>query len=149
VDEYLDRVYSRAGSQPIALYVGYYESQRTGDTMHSPKNCLPGGGWEPLRTRRVTVPVSERAQVPVNEYLVAKGLDRQLVIYWYQSRGRAVASEYWGKVWLVADAITRNRTDGALVRVATPVGADEEKARADAMEFVQAFYPQLARFVPN
>ena len=149
VDEYVNRIYTDRGGQPLGLYLGYYGSQRTGDTIHSPKNCLPGAGWEPVRSGRLAIGVPGGPVILVNEYLVEKGLDRQLVLYWYQARGRVEANEYRAKVWLVVDAITRNRTDGALVRVVTPTRDGEAKARARAMQFVQAVYPLLNKFVPD
>ncbi len=149
VDDYLNRIYVDSGGNPVALYVGYYNSQRTGDTIHSPKNCLPGSGWEPVRSGRLKIEVPNGPPILVNEYVVEKGLERDLVLYWYQGRGRVVASEYWGKVWQVVDAITRNRTDGALVRVWTPTQDGDRKARARAVEFVQTLYPRLSQLLPN
>lgn len=149
VDEHVSRVYDDGTLSPVMLYVGYYRSQRTGDTIHSPKNCLPGSGWEPAQSRRISVPMADGSSIVVNEYLVEKGLDRQLVLYWYQARGRVIASEYSGKVWMVFDAITRNRTDGALVRVSTPVRNGNEQAHARATEFVRMLYPRLGEFIPN
>jgi len=148
VDDYLNRVYANRSGVPVAFYVGYYESQRTGDWVHSPKNCLPGAGWEPVSAGRLTIDVPGHPIV-VNQYLVKKGLDQELVLYWYQARGRVIASEYWGKVWLVADAITRNRTDVALVRIWTPTVDGEERARNRAVEFAQAAYPRLNQFLPD
>lgn len=148
-DNYLSRIYRTAGGNAISLYVGFYESQRTGDTIHSPKNCLPGAGWEPIRSARVAVQLAPGQIAPVNEYLVGKGRHRQLVMYWYQSRGRVVASEYSAKVWLVYDAMIRNRTDGALVRLVTPITATEADARAILGDFAREFYPVLQEFVPR
>lgn len=148
VDDYLDRVYANRSGDSVAFYVGYYESQQTGDWVHSPKNCLPGTGWEAVRAARLTLDVPGHSIV-VNQYLVEKGLDQELVLYWYQARGRVIASEYWGKVWLVADAITRNRTDVALVRISTPTVDSEERARKRAVEFAQAAYPRLNQFLPD
>jgi EpsI family protein len=148
VDDYLNRVYANRSGDRIAFYVGYYESQQTGDWVHSPKNCLPGTGWEPVSAARLTIDVPGHPIV-VNQYLVKKGLDEELVLYWYQARGRVIASEYWGKVWLVADAITRNRTDVALVRISTPTVDGEEGARNLAVEFAQAAYPRLNQFLPD
>ncbi len=149
VDDYLNRVYVDGSGNSLGLYVGYYSSQRTGDTIHSPKNCLPGSGWEPVRSGRLTIEVPDRPPIVVNEYLVEKGLERDLVLYWYQGRGRVVASEYWGKVWTVVDAITRNRTDGALVRLFIPTRDGDAKARSRAVEFVQTLYPRLSAYIPN
>ncbi len=149
VDDYLSRVYTDESGLPVSVYIGYYASQRTGDTIHSPKNCLPGSGWEPVRSRHLTVDVSVGSRIVINEYVVEKGLDRQLVLYWYQGRGRVVASEYWGKVWMVVDAITRNRTDGALVRLVTPTRDREGEAEARAVKLAQTLYPRLNEFIPN
>jgi EpsI family protein len=159
VDEYLNRVYVSAQGRPIGLYIGYYGSQRQGDTMHSPQNCLPGAGWTPVRFDRIQIPVgagsSGSASAPaegailVNRYLIEKGLDRQVVIYWYQSHGRTIASEYWGKIYLVLDAIRTNRTDGALVRIVAPIVTSEEDAAHDAIEFARVLYPLLGRYLPS
>lgn len=153
VDEYINRVYLDAKRRPIGLYVGYYGSQRQGDTMHSPLNCLPGAGWSPLSFTRMHIPVnpagSASSSIQVNRYVIEKGLDRQLVLYWYQSHGRVVASEYWGKVYMVLDAIRTNRTDGAMVRIIAPITTSEEDAERQAVEFAQALYPQLGRYLPS
>jgi EpsI family protein len=155
VDEYVNRFYHRSGGQPVAVYVGYYESQRQGDTMHSPLNCLPGAGWIPVGQGRATLQVNDGSgarSIEVNDFLIEKGLDRQVVLYWYQGHGRVVASEYWGKVYTVVDALQLNRTDGSIVRIVAPVignGADaEQRARSEAVQFVQEIFPHLSRFLP-
>jgi EpsI family protein len=148
--DYANRLYLSSKEMPVQLYIGYYASQRTGDTIHSPKNCLPGSGWDPIRAGYATIPVADGRQVKVNEYVIAQGLDKQLVFYWYQGRGRVVASEYWGKFWMIHDAITRNRTDGALVRLITPIGPDgEADAHARLEKFAKILYPSLGEFIPN
>ena len=149
VNDYLNRVYVDLQGQQVDLYVGYYQSQRTGDTIHSPKNCLPGSGWEPVRAGHLTIPINGMSAIVVNEYLIEKGLTRYLVLYWYQGHGRVIASEYSGKVWLVIDALTRNRTDEALVRVITPTKDGEDEARARVTQFVQGLYPRLSNFIPD
>jgi EpsI family protein len=149
VSDYVNRAYTGGGGQRVDLYVGYYQSQRTGDTIHSPKNCLPGAGWEAVRAGRLTIPMTGMPAIVVNEYLVEKGLTQYLVLYWYQAHGRVIASEYSGKVWLVIDAITRNRTDEALVRVITPTRDGEDQARTRAAQFVQGLYPRLSSFIPD
>ena len=149
VSDYANRSYVGGGGQPVDLYVGYYQSQRTGETIHSPKNCLPGAGWEPVRAGRLTIPVAAGPAIRVNEYLVEKGPAQYLVLYWYQAHGRVIASEYSGKAWLVFDAITRNRTDAALVRVLTSTRNGEDEARARVVQFVQALYPRLNTFIPD
>jgi len=149
VSDYVNRAYMDAEKQRVDLYVGYYQSQRTGETIHSPKNCLPGSGWEPVRAGRLTIPMAAAPAIVVNEYLVEKGAAQYLVLYWYQAHGRVIASEYSGKAWLVFDAITRNRTDEALVRVLTSTRTGEGQARAHAVQFVRALYPRLNSFIPD
>ncbi len=123
VDDYLTRAYFTPQGAGVGVYVGYWQSQRQGDTIHSPQNCLPGAGWEPVAQGLLTMADPRgpsNPQVVVNRYIIQKGLDKQLVLYWYQSHGRVVASEYWSKIYLVTDAIRLNRSDGALVRVIVP-----------------------------
>jgi len=157
VDEYVSRVYA-SGTSSAGLYIGYYQSQRQGDTIHSPLNCLPGAGWEPLSRTYLPVAVASRPggpsqDVTVNKYVIRKGLERQVVLYWYQSHGRVVANEYRSKVLMVYDAVRLNRTDAALVRVVLPIrGTDpgaEEMATAEAVDFVKAMFPTLDRYLPS
>ena len=93
VDDYFTREYVNAAGMPVGLYVGYYASQRQGDTIHSPQNCLPGAGWQTVETGVADLQLGGR-DVRVNQFLIQKGLDRQVVLYWYQGRGRVVANEY-------------------------------------------------------
>jgi len=153
VDDYLTRAYYTPDrSAIIGLYLGYYGSQRQGDTMHSPLNCLPGAGWAPLSNTRISIPVPGDSEIVVNRYIIQKGLDRQLVLYWYQSHGRVVASEYWSKLFLIRDAVRLNRTDGAIVRVIAPipVGSEDggEAAERIATRFVRVLYPTLSPYLP-
>jgi EpsI family protein len=156
VSDYLNRVYRTSSGTPVGLYVGYYNSQRQGDSIHSPMNCLPGAGWEPLSRSSVKIPVAMRegpTEIDANRYVIQKGLERQLVLYWYQSHGRTVASEYWSKFYLIADAVRLNRTDGALVRVIAAIDGDsaqaEQKAEARALRFVNDLLPQLDPYLPK
>jgi EpsI family protein len=121
-DEYVNRSY-RGAHASVGLYVGYYHAQRQGAAIHSPLNCLPGAGWRPLSFERIAL---DGPGSIVNRVVVQKGESRQAVYYWYQSRDRVVASEYWSKFYLVADALTTRRSDAALVRVTIPIapGAD-------------------------
>jgi len=116
VDEYLNRQYVASQGAPLALYLGYYASQRQGDTIHSPQNCLPGAGWQPIESGRLRVRSAGR-DVDMNRYVVHKGGDRQVVLYWYQGRGRITAGEYSNKLWLMLDAARLHRSDGGLARV--------------------------------
>jgi EpsI family protein len=156
VDEYVNAAYYAPGQSGVGLYIGYYQSQREGDTMHSPLNCLPGAGWLPVKQERTTITVTDSngpREIEVNNFVIEKGLDRQVVMYWYQSHGRVIASEYWGKIYLVTDAVRYARTDGALVRVVVPVrGSDadaEAAARKTAVEFTKTLFTQLDRYLPS
>ena len=158
VDDYTNRSYYAADGRRMGLYIGYHSSQRQGDTIHSPLNCLPGAGWLPIDQGRTTLAVIDsvsgaQRQIEVNRVLIERGLDRQLVLYWYQSHGRVVASEYWGKVYTVVDAIRLNRTDAALVRVIAPIATRDTEAVAEADKaaraFVQVLYPQLGKYLPS
>lgn len=155
VDDYVSRIYYKANGAAVGLYMGYYASQRQGDTIHSPMNCLPGAGWEPVQQDQLTIANADGAgrDITVNRYVVQKGLERQLVLYWYQSRGRVVASEYWSKFFLIHDAMRTNRTDGALVRVIAPiaVGAEDHGAAAETLaeEFVRVLFPVLPPYLPE
>jgi EpsI family protein len=149
VSDYTNRFYFSDGIAPVQLYVGYYESQKTGDTIHSPKNCLPGAGWDPVHSGFATIAIAGGRQIVVNEYVIQQEEDKQLVFYWYQARGRVIASEYAAKFWMVADAISRNRTDGALVRLVTPINDNEASARARLVGFTQGLFPQLDEIIPK
>jgi EpsI family protein len=146
-DDYVNRVYRLPDGSPVGLWVAYYGSQRQGDAIHSPLNCLPGTGWTPLDHTRPLFNVNGQ-QMRVNRYLVQKRGDRQVVMYWYQGRGRVVASEYANKAFLLVDAFRHRRTDGALVRVTAPVLSDEGLADRAAIAFIGALQPQLARWLP-
>ena len=145
-DDYINRVYS-GGTPPIALYIGYYKDQRSGDRVHSPKNCLPGSGWEPIRSAQIQIGSAEGRPVFVNEYLVEQGSRRAMVLYWYQTRQRIIASEYWAKYWLVVDGLTHRTTDGTMVRIWTTAADGEDSARARATDFASRVYPQVAELL--
>ncbi len=149
--EFLQRIYrSPVEGSPMDLFVAYFPSQRVGVTIHSPKNCLPGSGWSPIESAHVPIALNS-GDIVVNRYVVAKGEARELVLYWYQAHGRAVASEYWAKYYLVKDAIALNRSDGSLIRIVTPINENETTASAQqrAVEFARALMPALAQVVPQ
>jgi EpsI family protein len=153
VDDYVSRTYVNTGDRQAAnLYMGFYEKQREGDTIHSPLNCLPGAGWEPIDKTRVELK-TPNGPASVNELVIEKGIEHQLVLYWYQSHGRVIASEYWGKTFLVLDALRMNRTDGSMIRVITSVGDNvrEGRARASAVarEFAETIFPLLGTYLPS
>ena len=146
-DDLLYRIYNN-GSKTASLFVAGFKSQRNGKTPHSPKNCLPGSGWLPVSNSVVTVD-TQRGKIPVNRYIIVYGNRRQLVLYWYQSRDRAVASEYEAKLWVMMDSMRLNRTDTALVRVITDVSnGDEADADRFTTDFIRSFYNDLLNHLP-
>jgi len=156
VDDYVNRAYYGPDRSAVGLYIGYYKSQRQGDSIHSPQNCLPGAGWEPLARSLLTVSAAAgpgTQDIAINRYVIQKGVDRQLVLYWYQSHGRVVASEYWSKFYLIRDAVRLNRTDAALVRVIVPIASNDEASEANAqrlaVDFVRQIYPLLPSYLPS
>ena len=154
VSDYLTRAYFRADKAGVGLYIGYWESQRQGDTIHSPLNCLPGSGWDPVSKTTIEVPNGiGDDRIAVNRYVVRKGLDTQVILYWYQSHGNVVASEYWSRLFLIRDAVRLNRSDGSIVRVIAPVLPDVENAETvaerTAAQFVKAMFPFLPTYLPS
>jgi len=152
VDDYVLRQYQDGQGLPLELYIGYYKSQRQGATYHSPKHCLPGSGWAFLHTGTVDLRVAQHpgSSVEINKFIIQKGLDKQLVLYWYQDRGRIITSEYWAKVYMVWDAIRRNRTDGAFVRITVPfTGEGEERAIMQGRAFAEIIFPLLSEYLPS
>lgn len=133
------------------LFMAYFPSQRAGDTIHSPKNCLPGAGWTPIDTARISLSVPGRAPFLVNRFVIAKGGERMLVLYWYWAHDRAVASEYWAKIYLVTDSIKMNRSDGALVRLTTRMlpGETVDAAMSRLVPFADQVVPVLNQYIPQ
>ena len=146
VDEYVNRQYHR-DTLPIATYIGYYASQRSGDTIHSPQNCLPGAGWLPVASGRQRIDAGGRT-VTVTRYDIVKGLDRQVVLYWYQGRGRVVSGEYANKGWLMLDAARYGRSDGGLVRLIAPARGNMDDALREVTAFAAALLPRLHEYLP-
>jgi EpsI family protein len=154
VNDYLTRAYFRPDKAAVGLYIGYWESQRQGDTIHSPLNCLPGSGWDPVSKTTIEVPNGiGDDRMAVNRYIVRKGLDSQVILYWYQSHGNVVANEYWSRLFLIRDAVRLNRTDGSIVRVIAPVLPDVENAETvaerTAAQFVKTLFPLLPGYLPS
>ena len=150
--DFLYRRYQQGPTDPtVDLFIAYFPSQRAGDTIHSPKNCLPGAGWAPVRTDHITINTPGHAPFEVNRYLIAQGDQRQLVLYWYWAHDRAVASEYRAKFYLVTDSIRMHRTDGSLVRVNTPLtdGESVESAQKLLLSFSSNIVPLLNTYVPR
>lgn len=150
--DFLLRDYRDASSQQhVSLFIAYFASQRAGDTIHSPKNCLPGAGWAPIQTDRITVAADGHAPFQANRYLIAKSDQRQLVLYWYWAHNRAVASEYAAKFYLVTDSIRMHRTDGSLVRLSMPLAPGEsvENAEKDLVAWAGNVVPLLDTYIPR
>lgn len=148
VDDYINRHYANEETQAlVATYAGYYASQRQGDTIHSPQNCLPGAGWRPVEADRITLS-GPSGPVEVNKYVISKGLSRQVVLYWYQGRGRVVAGEYTNKALLMFDAARLGRSNGGLVRLISPVVTTPDAATAQLTAFATALLPHLSRHLP-
>jgi EpsI family protein len=148
-DDILARVYRNANSGKVAtLFVAYFQTQRTGKTPHSPKNCLPGSGWVPSESGFLTIPISGQQPISVNRYVVARGENQSVVLYWYESHNRVVASEYWAKIFTVTDSIRYNRSDTSLVRVVIGADRGDTKTAGDAaVAFVQAFFEPLKEYL--
>ncbi len=150
--DFLSRIYSRdPQTVPIGLFIAYFPTQRTGQSIHSPKHCLPGAGWVFDSSDYVDLVDVNGKPHHVGEYIISNGEGRQFVIYWYQAHGRSIANEYTAKIYMIADAMRLNRTDAALVRVITPIASNEEvsAAKKRAEEFTMRLAPLLPRFIPN
>ncbi len=145
-DDYISRQYVRGGAA-AGLFAAYYASQREGDTMHSPLNCLPAAGWQPMHSAPVAIAIRGAQPILANRVVIQKGLDKQLVLYWYQSHGRTIANEYASKAFLVLDSLRLHRSDAALVRIAMPFV--EPAADGDAVDFARAVRPLLDAYIPR
>ena len=150
--DFMQQVYRRSSDDPaIELFIAYFPSQRTGSTIHSPKNCLPGSGWVPVESLHIPITRPDGTVISVNRYVIQKSNARRLVVYWYQAHDRVVASEYWAKIYMVSDAFRMNRTDGALVRVISSL--DESESPADGQKRIERFlssvFPVLPNYVPR
>ena len=146
--DYLLRDFRKPDGPVANLYVGYYESQRSGATYHSPLNCLPGSGWMLSEPGKATIALADGSSFVANKYVIQNGEYKSMMVYWYEGRGRSVASEYWGKVYTVFDSVRLRRSNGALVRVTVPVGSSEAEAEKTAIEFASVASGVLPQFVP-
>jgi EpsI family protein len=137
---YVSRTYDKQGTK-LGLFIAYYAQQRAGESMHSPKHCLPGSGWEIWKHDSAMVPVNG-GQVEINQYSIQNSGQRMLVFYWYQSKQRIIASEYMGKVLLAKDALLSGRTAGSLVRIVLP---DTPAAPQQGVAFAAKLIPEMER----
>lgn len=138
-------------SAPISLFIGYFPTQRTGQSIHSPQHCLPGAGWTFDSQKYVDITADNGKPYRVGEYVISNGANKQFVLYWYQAHGRSIANEYVAKAYMIADAIRLNRTDGAIVRVISPILPTEpvDAARNRVVHFTDKLAPFLPRFIPD
>jgi len=135
----------------LDLFIAYFPSQRAGDTIHSPKNCLPGAGWAPVRADRIMMDVPGHEPFPANRYVISKGQQQQLVLYWYWAHDRALASEYAAKFYLVTDSIRMRRSDGSLIRLSTTLGPNQdiESAQKVLISFASNVMSRINTYVPR
>ncbi len=154
---FLNRIYthstplSTVANPPISLFIGYFPTQRTGQSIHSPQNCLPGAGWTFASAQTIYLEQPQLKNYAVGEYVITNGTYKQVVLYWYLAHGRSIANDYVAKAYMMADAVRWNRTDGALVRLVTPLQPDESlpSAQARLIKFADRLVPILPRFIPN
>lgn len=147
--DYLLRDFRRTDGQNGNFYVGYYASQREGASYHSPLNCLPGSGWTLSSPGKAVISLPDGTTFTANKYVIQNSDYKSLMVYWYQGRGRAVASEYWGKVYTILDSVRLRRSDGALVRITVPLGNSEAAALQAATDLSTQAAVALAEFVPD
>jgi EpsI family protein len=151
--DYLLRDYQDSfNAEPVVdLFLAYFPSQRAGDAIHSAPHSLPGSGWWPVESGRISIAIAGHAPFPANRYLIAKGDERRFVIYWYLAHDRVVASEYWAEFYLVADSIRLHRGDGSLIRVTTPLGSGEttDSAQQRLLSFAKQIVSAIDPYVPR
>jgi len=151
VDEYIMRTYANKRGETIGLYIGYFKTQREGKQVHSPRQCLPGAGLNRIKHREYLLTLKDHnpPEGPINLDLMGKGAQRQLFLWWYQGRGRIYANEYLNKLYLIWDAITKRRTDGALMRISMAVTSDIDQTLETEIRFINLFAPMLPQYIPN
>jgi EpsI family protein len=150
-DDLLSREYvNTAGTRGAYLFIAFFKTQREGQAPHSPKNCLPGAGFEPLEAFPITIQLPGRdAPATINRYLTARGEEKSVTLYWYQSHRRIIAGEFAAKFWLIADSVRYRRSDTALVKIVVPVvNNDAAAATQTAVDFAQAMFPALTHQLP-
>lgn len=147
-DDYVMRRYQDASGHTIDFFAAYYQEQRAGESMHSPRNCLPGAGW--MAVYNDTVPMPGSAS-PISRYLVEKNGERMLILYWYQTHGQVIAGEVKAKIYLAWDSLVSHRQDGSIVRIGVPMTSGMQSSRATAigLSFAQAVFPKLSDHIPD
>jgi EpsI family protein len=151
--DFLLRDYTNPAAEPpyVNLFIAYFSSQRSGDTIHSPQHCIPGAGWTPVENHRIQLSMPGHEPFPVNRYVFAKGNQRDIALYWYWAHDRGIASEYWAKYYLVADSLKMNRSDGAMVRIIATMypGETAEAAEQRLLPFVNMILPLQNEYIPR
>lgn len=149
-DDTLSRSYVNASNRQVAdLFVAFFKTQRAGAAPHSPKVCLPGSGWTPMESSGVTFVIPGRDEpISVNQYVVARGEDKSLVLYWYQTPRRVIANEYAAKFYTIVDGVRYHRSDTSLIRIIVPVTTTEAAAQATAIQFARAIFAPVRSFLP-
>ena len=151
VDDSILSNYRNNDGDNIQFYIGFYGSQREGNLIHSPKNCMPGSGWNIVNSGLISLNIPSRNDPPVKviRLFLQKGMQKQMVLYWFHSRGRVIASEYSQRIYLVLDSILRHRTDGSFVRLTSSVGCDEQHTLETMKRFAIQIFPLLDQFLPS
>jgi EpsI family protein len=148
-DDTLTRWYNKPDGAGANLFIAFFKTQRYGQSPHSPKNCLPGSGWQWSESGTIAVPVRDET-IRINRYVVAKGDEESVVLYWYQSQGAVIADEFAAKYYLVRNSIRSHRSDTSLVRIVVPVVAGhKQEADATALAFVKDAYPVIKSYLPQ
>jgi EpsI family protein len=148
--DYVMRIYVDGAGRGLNLYIGYWDTQRKGASIHSPKNCLPGAGWEPLEASLLAIALpAPYPPITVNRYVIQKDRDQQVVFYWYQSQGQVIAGEVPARIAMVKSAMIHNRTDGAIVRVMSPTYGSTRETSERLVAYVQAIFPILGDYLPD
>jgi EpsI family protein len=149
-DDSINRMYTGPDGT-VNLFIAYFLNQKQGKVPHSPQNCMPGSGWDPVRADIVKIPLPNSTEtIEVNYYVLLKGLEKNVVLYWYQSNGRVIASEYKAKIYTILDSIRKRRSDTALVRVIinVPPSSNEDAAFGVVQRFVQSMFPKIKTHLP-
>ncbi|HEV2827134.1 MAG TPA: EpsI family protein [Pyrinomonadaceae bacterium] len=147
--DYLLRNYRSHDGRVVNFYVGYYASQRDGATYHSPLNCLPGSGWVMSEPGEIMITPKGRVPFVANRYVIQNGGHKEVLVYWYQGRGRSVASEYWGKVYTVFDSVRLRRSDGAMVRITTTISDSKPETVQAALRLAADLAATSATVLPE
>lgn len=150
-DDFASILFTKAATESsIFFFSAFYQHQTPEKNIHSPKNCLPGSGWAMIDTKVITVPLENGGKPQrINQVVIQKGLSKQVVLYWYQERGRIFPNEYWGRFYLVKDALTLHRTDGALVRISASLEGSVDNTVQKELRFIRNLTPMLSEYIPG